>query len=133
MGILIAALFFASNWAQGTPVRVGSKYFVEGQLLGELAAQTLEVKGFPVERRLGLGGTGILFAALQKGEIDVYPEYSGTISEAILKQHDLHDLAAIRRALIAKGLTISDSLGFSDSYGLAMTDQAAKQKGVQRI
>ncbi len=64
---------------------VGSKDFNEGYLLSEVVAQLLEHAGYDVERRFGLGGTLICYEALKHHEIDVYVEYTGTISRAILK------------------------------------------------
>ena len=66
-------------------IRVGSKPFTEGYVLAEVVALQLESAGFEVERRLGLGGTLLIWEALRGGEIDIYPEYTGTISEVILK------------------------------------------------
>ena len=67
------------------PIVVASKNFNESYILGEVAAQLLESGGFEVERRMGLGGTLICYEALVAGEIDVYVEYTGTLSQAILK------------------------------------------------
>src|SRR3954451_9412535 len=64
---------------------IGCKQDVEGQVLAEIMAQLLENRGFAVERRFSLGGTLICFEALKRGAIDVYPEYSGTIEQAILQ------------------------------------------------
>src|SRR5262245_40404612 len=64
---------------------IGCKQDVEGQVLAEIMAQLLEDRGFTVERRYSLGGTLICFEALKRGSIDVYPEYSGTIEQAILQ------------------------------------------------
>src|SRR6266702_3643198 len=64
---------------------IGCKQDVEGQVLAEVMAQLLEDRGFLVERRYSLGGTLICFEALKRGSIDVYPEYSGTIEQAILQ------------------------------------------------
>src|SRR5690606_187537 len=59
-------------------VVVGSKRFTESYLLGELVRQTLVRAGIPAQHRQGLGNTGILARALAAGEVDVYPEYTGT-------------------------------------------------------
>jgi osmoprotectant transport system substrate-binding protein len=59
-------------------VIIGSKNFTESRILGEMYAQVLESHGFRVRRRFNLGGTLITHAALQNGEIDLYPEYTGT-------------------------------------------------------
>ena len=67
-------------------IRVGSKDFTEQFILGELYAQLLEAQELPVERKFNLGGTPIAHAGLVKGEIDLYPEYTGTALLTILKQ-----------------------------------------------
>ncbi|MEO0949449.1 MAG: glycine betaine ABC transporter substrate-binding protein [Cyanobacteria bacterium J06641_5] len=67
------------------PLRVASKDFAEQFILGELYAQTLENAGIPVERKLNLGGTPVAQAGLLAGEIDLYPEYTGTGLLTVLK------------------------------------------------
>src|SRR3954467_2157550 len=67
------------------PIVIGCKQDVEGQVLAEIMAQLLENRGFAGERRYSLGGALICFEALKRGSIDVYPEYSGTIEQAILQ------------------------------------------------
>ena len=64
-----------------SPVQVGSKAFTESVLLGEVATRTLTAAGIPAVHRRELGGTRLLWDALQRGELDVYPEYTGTIGE----------------------------------------------------
>jgi osmoprotectant transport system substrate-binding protein len=64
--------------AASGPVRIGSKDFTEELLLGEMYALLLENAGVPVERRLNLAGTQVAHEALTRGEIDLYPEYTGT-------------------------------------------------------
>lgn len=81
--------------AASPTVRVGSKNFTEELLLGEMYAQLLEHNGLPVQRKLNLGGTQIAFASLQRGEIDLYPEYTGTGLLAQLHMAPLHDAAQI--------------------------------------
>jgi len=63
--------------ADGAAIVVGSKIDTEGALLGEMIAAVLEGRGVPVERRLQLGPTNIVRAALLAGQIDIYPEYTG--------------------------------------------------------
>ena len=67
-------------------VRIASKDFTEQFVLGELYAQALEARGFPVERHLGLGATAVADAAVRQGRIDLYPEYTGTAWTAVLKR-----------------------------------------------
>lgn len=59
------------------PVVVASKIDTEGALLGNMIAEVIEARGIPVERRIQLGPTNILRAALLAGQIDLYPEYTG--------------------------------------------------------
>src|SRR5580698_5134890 len=113
---------------------IGGKIFTESYVLGEMAAQTIEATSkVPVTRKLGMGSTGILFEALKTGAIDVYADYSGTLAEAILKRPDLRSLDDIREALSGMGLTISGSLGFNDTYALAVKEEFAERHGLHTI
>jgi osmoprotectant transport system substrate-binding protein len=66
-------------------VRIGSKNFTESLILGEMYALALENAGYQVERKLNLGGTLVAHEALKSGDIDMYPEYTGTGLIDILK------------------------------------------------
>ncbi len=82
--------------ARASPrLRVGSKNFTEQLVVGELYAQTLESRGATVERRLNLGGTAIAQSALLSGEIDLYPEYTGTGLGVVLREPTEGDPASI--------------------------------------
>jgi osmoprotectant transport system permease protein len=115
-------------------VRVGSKSFTESYVLAEIAAQVIEAAGEgPVERRLGLGGTGITHRAVAHGSIDLYPEYTGTIARAILKDPAADSVPALRDRLRPLGLTISGALGFDNTYALAVRDDVARRLGLTSI
>jgi len=64
--------------AEGKSFTVGSKNFTEQFVLGEIYAQALEAAGFKVKKELNLGSEQIAFKALKSGQIDGYPEYTGT-------------------------------------------------------
>ncbi|MGH6689182.1 MAG: glycine betaine ABC transporter substrate-binding protein [Gammaproteobacteria bacterium] len=114
--------------------RVGSKSFTESYLLGEIVARLVDEAGeVRAERRFGLGGTGIVYRALETGEIDVYPEYSGTISRAILGDPMLETLEAMREPLRRRGLAVSAPLGFENTYALAVRDEMAQRLGLRAI
>jgi osmoprotectant transport system substrate-binding protein len=81
-GVLI--LGFANPGFAET-IKVGSKNFTEQFIVAEIYAQALEKSGFTVERRLNLGATAIAQAALVHGDIDFYPEYTGTAMASIVK------------------------------------------------
>ena len=75
----------------GQHISIGSKIHGESRVLAEIMAQTIEQNtDLKVQRRFGLGGTLICFEALRTGEIDLYPEYTGTILTAILQQDTNH-------------------------------------------
>jgi osmoprotectant transport system permease protein len=126
---LISTASFAAE-----PIVIGGKIFTESYVLGEIGAQSIEsATHVTVTRKLGMGSTGILFAALKSGAIDVYPDYSGTLAEAILKRPDLRSLDEIRDALAAMDLTISGSLGFNDTYALAVKEEFAEAHDLHSI
>ena len=97
--ILFSTLLFCVTSFAKPKVVVGSKIFTESYILAEIAAQTLSANHVKVDKRFGLGGTGLLFEALDAGEIDVYPEYTGTIAESILKNPTLRDWQSIQTEL----------------------------------
>jgi len=132
--VLIHALLSAGASAADDVVRVGSKSFTESYILAEIAAQVIERTGEArVERKLGLGGTGLTYRAIASGAIDLYPEYTGTLSYIILKDSSLRSTEAIRARLASSGLTISESLGFNNTYALAVRADTADRLGLRRI
>jgi osmoprotectant transport system permease protein len=132
--LLLAALL-APGVATAANIVVGSKIFTESYVLAELAAQTLEASSppVPVVRKLGMGSTGILFESLNTGAIDVYPDYTGTLAEAILKTPQLKSVAQIRAALLKMGIAISEPLGFNNTYALAVSEDFANANGLLKI
>ena len=133
----LGALLVSASVAGAAPdgvIRVGSKSFTESYILAEVMAQLVEQVGEArVERRVGLGGTGVTYRALESGAIDLYPEYTGTLSRVILKAPALETVAAIRARLEGRGLTISGALGFANTYALAVRADRAEALGLKRI
>jgi len=89
--LILAAMLAACGGSipnTGQPVRVGSKDTVEDQLLGEMYAQVLQASGIPVERKLNLGNTQEVHQALVDGDIDIYPEYTGTAYLLVMEMKD---------------------------------------------
>jgi osmoprotectant transport system permease protein len=107
---------------------VGSKQFTESVILGEIAAQSLRVTGLAASHRRELGGTRVLWEALRAGQIDIYPEYTGTISEELLPAE--RDLPA---ALARLGLRMGPPIGFDDAYAIGMRRDAAERLDVHAI
>src|SRR5579872_2345529 len=133
--IIVVALLVA--WpaaALARPVVIGCKQDVEGQVLAEIMAQLLEDRGFAVQRRFSLGGTLICFEALKRGSIDVYPEYSGTVEQAILQTPGQVSHARMRELLRQLyNLEMLDFFGFSNTYALALSRKTAERLGLKRI
>jgi osmoprotectant transport system permease protein len=119
--------------SQDAPIVVGAKNFTEGYVLGEIMAQALEDRGHVVERRFGLAGTLVAFQALSAGEIDLYAEYSGTISEVILQTQANFDGEALARALLPMGLEPLAPFGFDNTYAIAVTSTLAQRLGLERV
>lgn len=116
------------------PIVIGSKAFTEGYILAELIAQKLEQQGFVVERRFGMGGTGILFEALASDVIDIYPEYTGTIATSLLDTPlNNKDHAILQSKLSGMGYHISQSFGFNNTYALAMREHVAEDLQITQI
>jgi osmoprotectant transport system permease protein len=114
-------------------VRVGSKVFTESVILGEIARDLIHDAGMTVQHRRELGGTEVLFHALLADELDVYPEYTGTISGEILRGKNLTDEAAIRAALAERGVGMSRPLGFNDTYAIGMREKDAARLGIVNL
>ncbi|NTJ11112.1 ABC transporter [Rhizobium lusitanum] len=87
LSTIAAAVMVASavRPAAAEPIKVGSKNFTEQYILAEMYAALLEKAGFQVERKINLGGTLIAHQALTTGQIDLYPEYTGTALSSVVK------------------------------------------------
>lgn len=125
------SLLAAAGGAQ--EVTVGSKAFTESVILGEIVTQLARSSGPAAVHRRELGGTQVLWNALRRGEIDVYPEYTGTIREEILAGRAVPDDASLRDALEEQGIRSSRPVGFNNTYALGMKEELAEQRGVRAI
>jgi glycine betaine/choline ABC-type transport system substrate-binding protein len=124
-----------ANAGKGT-ITVGSKNFTEQFILGELYAQTLEAQGFKVRRRLNLGSEQVAYKALRGGDIDAYPEYTGTALTSFfeVKTKDVPPDADAAYALAkekykAAGITALARTPFENTYIVASTKKTAAEEG----
>jgi len=113
---------------------VGSKNFTEQVLLGEILAQQIERRlPVKVERKLDLGGILLTHEALVKGDIDLYPEYTGSALTAVLKQRAIEDpaeaLSAVRALYRSQwNLEWLDPLGFDNTFAMIVHGKEAREK-----
>jgi osmoprotectant transport system permease protein len=129
---LTAIAFLLAALSPAQTLYVGSKKFTESYVLGEIAKKVLTDAGFTVEHRQGIGATGIVWSALKGGDITFYPEYTGTISEEILKEPGI-DRKTMEKDLAKFGVGMSPDLGFNDAYGLVMRREEAAKLGITKI
>lgn len=124
-----------ANATKGT-ITVGSKNFTEQFILGEIYAQTLEAMGFRVQRRLNLGSEQVAFKALRGGDIDMYPEYTGTALTSFfnVKTADVpkdadeaYELA--KKEYAEKNITALERTPFQNTYVIASTKEIADDAG----
>jgi osmoprotectant transport system substrate-binding protein len=137
-GILIACATGGNSGSNQTPIRVGSKDFTEQFIIGEMYALVLEKAGLQVERKLNLGGTPVAQAALENGEIDVYPEYTGTGLLTVLKLPANSDQKAVFDTVSQNykekfNLVWLEPSPMNNTQALAMTAESSQRFGVKTI
>src|SRR5215471_2811232 len=134
--VLAAALLCSAPYAQ-QPVRVGSKNFTEQFILGELYAQALEASGIKTEKKLNLGGTLIAHKALEEKQIDLYPEYTGTMLLAVLKGEPMADRKAVydkvKAEYAAKGLVVLNEAPLNNTYNMVVRPETAAQYKLETL
>ena len=127
----VALVCSALACARGAPdVRIGSKQFTESVVLAEMASGLLESAGGQVEHRAALGGTRVLWRALLRGEIDLYPEYSGTLTREILRTSPR---ASLVEELARHDVLLGGSLGFDNRYAIGMRREHARALEIERL
>ena len=120
--------------AASPTVVIGSKNFTESVVLGEIARLAAREHGVEARHRRSLGGTRILWRALTEGDIDAYPEYTGTITHELL--HDVPpdaSVATLRGRLKKFGIGITDPLGFNNTYAIGMREDEAEKLHILNI
>lgn len=114
-------------------VTIGSKLFTESVILGEISTQLLRAEGIPVNYYEQLGGTRILWNSLVQGEIDAYPDYTGTIVQEILQNTSISTFAELEQSLADFNIKATRPLGFNNTYALGMRRDQAKKLGIEKI
>lgn len=130
-GALLLLLAVAAGPAR--PVVVGSKAFTESVVLGEIASDLAREGGGEVQHQRQLGGTRVLWSALLRGDIDVYPEYTGTLEREIFADREVRGREALQAELARQGIRLGPSLGFDNTYALGMKEEQAERLGIRRV
>jgi len=134
-----ALLISLLGCAHSHSLTVGSKNFTEQIVLGEILAQQLERRlGIKVERKLDLGGTLLAQQALRSGDIDLYPEYTGTALTAVLKLPPSSDAAAVLNRVRSEyrkrwNLEWLDPLGFDNTFAMVVRGEDARAEGLETL
>jgi osmoprotectant transport system permease protein len=113
--------------------RVGSKKFTESVILGEMVRLLIQSTDSPATHREQLGGTRVLWEAVSGGDIDIYPEYTGTIDQELFPDERLQTVDAIRGTIRSEGLSVTQPLGFNNTYAIAMRKPHASRLGLETI
>ncbi|MCB9637766.1 MAG: ABC transporter permease subunit [Myxococcales bacterium] len=116
---------FPSHAKAEDTVRIGSKSFTESMVLAEIAKKLVEQQGYKALHKPGMGGTIILWQALKTGSIDIYPEYTGTLQQQILKSSTPLTLPEMRKRLDKLNIGMTEELGFNNTYAFAMRRKQA--------
>jgi osmoprotectant transport system permease protein len=112
---------------------IGSKSFTESVILGEMMRQLATESGAVAVHRRQLGGTRVVWNALLNGEVDAYPEYTGTLLNEILAEDRLGTTERLRAALAARGIGMTGALGFNNTYAIGMQAAKARRLGIRAI
>lgn len=128
----------AGNSADAQTIRVGSKNFTEQFVLGEMYAAALEGAGFKVERKINLGGTLIAHKALTSNEVDIYPEYTGTALNAVLKAPVISDPEKVYQQVKAfyekeYQVTWLKPSGINNGYAILVRPDTASQHSLKTL
>ncbi|MGI5125584.1 glycine betaine ABC transporter substrate-binding protein [Pseudonocardia sp. CA-107938] len=116
----------------GGSIIIGSADFPESRVLAEIYAQTLEAKGFTVNRKFGIGSREVYFPSLKDGSIDLIPEYTGTALQYIDKkapQKSAEEVYTALKAAVPAGLTVLEKSAAEDKDAVVVTKATADKYG----
>lgn len=138
LAALMAAAMFTGCAGGGKKIVIASKQFTENILLSEMYAQLVENRtDIKVERKQNLGGTSVIFPAMEKGEVDMYLEYTGTAYNEILKLSDVAAESSDQVYQVSKdqlnekhNITMFKPIGINNTFALAMLTAKAQELGI---
>ena len=126
-----------SSTAGGGSIIIGSQGFYESQLMAEIYAQALEANGYTVERNLGIGTREQTQPAIESGQIDMLPEYIGSLLGQGLGGEPSGDpeetYTRLQEALAEKGLTALDYTPAQDQNAFVVRSETAEELGLETM
>jgi osmoprotectant transport system permease protein len=122
----------AHGQSADSTLTVGSKKFTENVILGWMGTHLLRAEGLPATHREELGGSRFLWEALRRGDIDAYPEYTGTLIQEILAGTEV-TRTTLADTLARYGIGMTAPLGFNNTYALGMRAAHADSLGIETI
>ena len=120
----------------GPTIKIGSANFSESALVAEIYAQTLEAEGYQVERKLNTGNREIYAPALESGELDLIPEYIGSILTYLggtASSNSDETYAALQAAWEPAGIQVLDYAPAQDKNGFAVTQTTADSLSLTKV
>lgn len=134
--VALCTLTTVASSASAASVVVGAKNFTESQVVSEIYALALEKEGFKVSRKQSISSS-VIPTAIKKGQIDLYPEYTGTALLTILKGKMTTDpdqaYQKVKAGLAKQGLTALPYAPGNDGQGIAIRASVAKKYGIRTI
>ncbi len=138
---VILALFVSTSFYKEADIVVSSKESVEGRIVGHIIAQTIEaMTDYTVEEKMGLGPTNIVRGAIKSGEIDIYPEYTGTLYTLIYDQEFIPGTPSEEVYETSKQLLLSednlyglDRYNANNMYAMAVKPEVAEKYNLEKI
>lgn len=135
--LTVLAITITQLFPTNKPIQIATKPTTEGYILGELIKQTIEAHSnlkTNITKGVG-GGTSNIHPAIVKGEFDIYPEYTGTSWQIVLKRKDNYDeskFSILQKEYQKKyNLTWISMFGFNDTYGLGVRKDIAEKYNLQ--
>ena len=136
LGVLFAMGVFASmrgeSFAADPTLRIGSKAFTESVILGEMLSHAVRHTGAATTHKSEMGSR-VIFDALQAGQLDLYPEYTGTLISELLANENPRTEDDLHSSLAKRGIRMSGRLGFNNTYALGLKRKLAEELQLTNI
>jgi len=131
--ILLCFIMTHTTLLAADEVKIGSKTHTESVILGDLMSHLVNHTGVKAIHRQELGGAQVLWKALLRGDVDIYPEYTGTMTRELFVSDDLKTFDDLRRRLLQDNILMTKRLGFNNTYAISMKKTVAAKYGIHKI